>query len=159
MISAISSPPGESPIVLEDRFNATPERLFRAWTRPEQLRKWFGSTPAQIAEIELDLKVGGKWRFGMSPTERARSHLEGEYLEIVPAERLVFTWAHVTETADGQVSRTPQSQVTVTFKPDGAQTRLVLRHEAIVSADGRLGVRDGWLTSFAGLHDLVKTPA
>ena len=55
----LRSAPGSDPIVVEGTFAASPERVFRAWTRPEEVRKWFGQQPDSLESAEIDLRVGG----------------------------------------------------------------------------------------------------
>lgn len=145
------SEPGATPVTIEALFPATPDRLFRAWTEPSQLRRWFGVDPDQLAEIEIDLVPGGRWRFTTQSKEGAVEYLEGEYLKIEPARLLVFTWMHRTTDDNGQFVTTPQSKVSIDFEPQGHATRMRLVHAEIASEPGRLGVRKGWLVSYQAL--------
>jgi len=155
MIDVFRSPAGINPVVIEALFPAQPDRLFDAWTRPDDLRKWFGQDPSQLAKIEIDLREGGAWRFEMVPGETSVEFLEGEYLKIRRAELLSFSWAHLVKNADGTSQKTPASKVTVTFSPMGASTKMRLEHSAIISNGGRIGVREGWTTSMKSLFALL----
>lgn len=155
MIDVISSTPGASPVVIEAVFPATAARLFDAWTQPDQLRKWFGTDPGELEDIQIDLREGGVWRFVMRCGEGEEEFLEGRYLEILPGERLAFSWSHIIKTPDGEHKKTPPSRVTIQFEPIGSGTRMTLEHQEIVTDGGRLGVRKGWLISFQALAGLV----
>ncbi|MGI9418897.1 MAG: SRPBCC family protein [Geminicoccaceae bacterium] len=155
MIDVISSKPGANPVTIEAVFPTTAARLFDAWTQPEQLRQWFGMDPSALGDIQIDLREGGVWRFVMRCGDGREEVLEGRYLEILPGERLAFSWSHKVKTSDGGDKRTPPSRVTIQFEPMGAATRMTLEHVEIVTDGGRVGVRKGWQASFRALADLV----
>lgn len=146
MIDIRTTPKGASPIVIEAVFPATPERLFRAWTDPDEFRKWFGSDPSKTAAVRIDLSIGGAWQVDFV----GQSRLEGVYVEISPARRLRFTWAHVTSPEDGE-KRTPPSEVLLEFHPAGKSTRMILTHRDISSDGSRINVREGWRKSYIAL--------
>lgn len=156
MIDVISSAPGRSPVTLEAVFPTNADRLFDAWTQPDQLRQWFGAEPYDLEDIQIDLREGGLWRFVMHCSEDREEFLEGRYLEILPGKRLAFSWSHNVKTPDGEVQKTPPSRVTIRFEPVGSATRMTLEHQKIVTDSGRLGVRKGWLNSFRALAKLVE---
>lgn len=155
MIDVFSSPAGTSPVVIEAVFPASPTRLFQAWTRPEDLRKWFGEDPATLGQIEIDLYEGGAWRFHMRSDAQKTEVLEGQYLKIREGELLSFSWRHSVQTADGTLRQTSPSAVTITFEPMGKATRMRLEHRAILTEGGRQGVRAGWIASFEALLCLI----
>ena len=97
--------------------NAPRERVFAAWTQPELLHQWWGAHESFSAPIaEVDLKVGGKYRFGMlEPGKDAPYVSYGVYQEVVEPEKLVFTPA--------------ETLVTVEFIDKGGATEVVLTHE------------------------------
>ena len=139
--------PGEEPVELEGMFPADADRVYRAWTDPDDLKAWFGRDAGQLKAAEVDLRIGGAWRFHMGSSGDAETYLQGEYLEIEPGERLVFSWCYVVAGADGESESSPVSQVTITFEPVGKATRMRLKHEAIETTDGRSGVGAGWQAS------------
>lgn len=154
----LQTEPGAEPVIVEGAFAAPAERVFRAWTEPDEIIKWFGKAPHSLVRAEIDLTVGGRWRFVLEDSESMHSSLEGEYVSIVENSLLVFTWAHVTTAGDGTHEVTPESKVTVRFVPDGKATRLHLTHETIRREEGRLGVGRGWNASFASLEALLASP-
>src|SRR5690242_8965635 len=80
-------------IELERRFRASPEALFRAWTEPSALREWW-CPPGWISRnIAIDLRVGGVYRIAMAPLGGGGLvAVIGEFIEVKPPERLVYTW-------------------------------------------------------------------
>jgi uncharacterized protein YndB with AHSA1/START domain len=147
--------PGSDPIVVEGTFAASPERVFRAWTRPEEVRKWFGQQPDSLESAEIDLRVGGAWRFAFPASETHRDVLGGTYATVDPGRRLAFSWVHERTFPDGRFETTPESTVTVIFEPAGDGTLVRLTHAAIRAEDARKGVGQGWAASFGRISELV----
>jgi uncharacterized protein YndB with AHSA1/START domain len=77
-------------IVLTRVFDAPRELVFEAWTKPEHAMKWFGPKGFTCTLHEMDVRVGGRWRFDMTAPDGKLYPNRIEYLEIVPNERLVF---------------------------------------------------------------------
>ncbi len=72
-------------------FAAPRERVFQAWTDPEELKKWWGPDGYTTPSAEVDLKVGGSYRFAMKPPGGEVFFLSGEYREVRAPEKLVYT--------------------------------------------------------------------
>jgi uncharacterized protein YndB with AHSA1/START domain len=109
---------------------------------------WFG-VPAKLKEgslqAETDLRVGGRYRISFDATDGEHFQVSGVYREIVPNERLVFSWAwHSTPERE--------SQVTISLKPDGAGTMLTLHHEQFFDQAARDGHEKGWLALLGQLE-------
>lgn len=153
----LRTPLGDSPVVLENEFNASAERLFRAMTDPSDLKQWFGSMKHQLSEIEIDLRVGGKWRFAFPEEDGKQDTLHGEYLEVDPNQRLAYSWIYERKTVDGQTESSTPSQVTITFEETSSGTRMRLEHGSIESLDHRRGVGGGWSDSFTKLAALLAS--
>ena len=156
-MSFLQTAPGDEPILVEGVFDAPPDRVFNAWTEPSEVERWFGHPPGRLVAAEIDLRVGGSWRFLLSRSDVESDYFGGEYLHIVRGALLVFTWRHVTESSSGRREATPASQVTVTFEAeDGGRTRLHLRHEGIQSDDARRMVGGGWEAAIGGLAEWLR---
>ena len=83
-------------LTLRRRFDAAPAKVWRAWTQPQALKRWFG--PAEIVSVpvaEIDLRVGGGFRVVLLSEDGERHEVRGRYLELVPERKLVFDWAWV----------------------------------------------------------------
>ena len=151
----LKTEPGADPVVSQAEFEASPARVYKAWTEPDEIRRWFGRAPNSVKTAEIDLRVGGAWRFAFNDTPGSVNALHGAYLEIVPEQRLVFTWVHVRTGTGGALEETTPSQVTVLFEPVGSGTSLTVRHQGIRQESGRRGVADGWNYGLASLSTML----
>jgi uncharacterized protein YndB with AHSA1/START domain len=89
--SALVTLPADDQILITRDFDAPRHLVYKAWTTPELVKRWWGAKRGEVTVAEIDLRVGGKWRYvGVTPdgTEVA---FHGEYREIVPDERIVST--------------------------------------------------------------------
>src|SRR2546428_5997370 len=68
------------------------DRVFEAWTDPAQLKKWFGPENCQTHDLIADARVGGKFRWDLSNSEGEKMTMRGEYRELQPGKKIVFTW-------------------------------------------------------------------
>jgi uncharacterized protein YndB with AHSA1/START domain len=149
--------------------DAPPADVFRAWTDPDQLG-WFynDNNPVPPEPIELDLRVGGVWRQQMVISEKTSYTTGGLYHEIVPDEKLVFSWGATDGWPELDPERLDDSPlVTVTLASNGAGTELTVRVELPASLPTEraeewwsLGVREGWKDTVDRLADaLARTSA
>jgi uncharacterized protein YndB with AHSA1/START domain len=124
------------------------EEVFRAWTDPEELKRWFGPGEFTIPEAELDVRPGGAYEIVMQAPDGNQMRLKGVYREIAPPERLVFTWSW-SLMWDGATD----SVVTVEFRDAGGATEVVLTHGDFESDDELAPYAGGWES---GLDKLVR---
>ena len=122
------------------------ERVFAALTRPEDLARWWGPRQFTTPEIELDLRAGGRYRFTMQPPEGDRFHLSGEFLEIDPPWRLVYTFAWEEPAPDDR-----ETVVDLSLASTGTGTRLALSQGPFLTEERLALHRDGWSDSFEKL--------
>jgi uncharacterized protein YndB with AHSA1/START domain len=123
------------------------ERVFRAWTRPEEVKKWAAPGQMLVPVAEVDLRVGGRFKIEMQSPNGALHVAVGEYREVTPPRRLVYTWDWEDKSVRG-------SMVTVEFVERGKSTEVILRHERLPDADSRARHTEGWndcLDKFAAL--------
>ena len=153
----VKSELGEDPIIVESYFPAAPERVFRAWTVPDEIMKWFGPTPGSLHSAAIDLRKGGAWQFLKSKDAEKSVGFEGEYLEIETGKRLLFTWMHVTAHSSGMRDATSPSQVEVTFTAKGKGTEVRLVHSRVHNDATRRGFSGGWNGAFTNLKALFGT--
>jgi uncharacterized protein YndB with AHSA1/START domain len=90
----VTSRSGGLVLYLGRTFDAPREQVFRSLTEPGRLRVWWGPRDFTTPEIDMDLRVGGAYRFGMQPPDGELFHLAGEFLEIDRPERLAYTFRY-----------------------------------------------------------------
>jgi uncharacterized protein YndB with AHSA1/START domain len=133
-------------LVIERVFKAPPEEVFKAWTDPAILVKWWGPEGFAAPDVAMDVREGGAWRTSMSGPGGAHV-VSGVYREIAPPHRLVTTWGWERE--DG--SRGHETVVEVTLEPAPEGTRLRLVQSLFLSAGQRDSHNMGWPSSFNDL--------
>ena len=98
---------------LQRRFDADIERVFTAWTDPLLLARWFGPPGFSVLDCEADLRVGGRYSIVISDGTGARITHFGEYVDIDPPRRVVFTWVLQNQACGGSVDQHADTLVTV----------------------------------------------
>ena len=89
--TAVVTLPTETQILITREFDAPRHLLYKAWTTPELVRRWWHANRGRMTVAEIDLRVGGRWRYAMVTEDGFEVGFHGEYREIVPNERLVST--------------------------------------------------------------------
>jgi uncharacterized protein YndB with AHSA1/START domain len=134
------------------RYPVAPEKVWRAWTDPQALSAWFGpGEPNSVSLAELDVRTGGRYRVRFRTPDGEEHEVSGNYQEVVPHERLVFSWAWRS---------TPErvSRVTVVLRAADGGTELDFRHERFFDAQAREGHARGWALTFEKLDAWVRRP-
>ncbi|HEX4369566.1 MAG TPA: SRPBCC domain-containing protein [Rhodopila sp.] len=131
-------------LILTRVFKAPRSLVFDAWTNPERAGVWWGPAGFAILTCEMDVRPGGAYRLGMRSSEGTIHTKRGIYQDIVPPERLVFTWAW--DGPDGLPGR--ETLVTIQFEDLGRATKLTLRQAPFESAASRDGNHRGWSGCF-----------
>ncbi len=133
---------------------ASRHRVYRAWTDPELLMRWFIEPDGEMQVRELDLRTGGRYR--LEGLDRGKPwRIEGRYLEVVPPSKLVYTWTWDNDPGLGDpVGR--DTLVTVEFLERGAETELVVTHERLATARARTDHDTGWIGCLERLASLVE---
>jgi uncharacterized protein YndB with AHSA1/START domain len=83
--------PTDEQILITREFDAPPHLVYRAWTTPELVKRWWNAKRGEVTIAEIDLRVGGRWRYVMTAEGGVEVGFHGEYREIVPNERIVST--------------------------------------------------------------------
>ena len=136
-------------LVVRRIIEAPAERLFRAWTEPDQLAKWWGPPPARCPRAEVDLRVGGKYRIANAFPDGSVVWIVGVFERISPPLELVYSWR--LEGSKGVTER-----VTVRFEGSGNTTEVVVLHECIADAPSRGRHEKGWDGCLDGLARYVS---
>jgi uncharacterized protein YndB with AHSA1/START domain len=143
--------PTDEQILITREFDAPRHLVYRAWTSPELVRRWWHAKRGEVTVVEVDLRVGGKWRYVMVADNGMEVGFHGEYREVVPDERIVST-----ETYEGLppgVSEEDASTVnTATFAEADGRTLVTLLIEA-KSRESRDAIIESGME--AGLQDAL----
>jgi uncharacterized protein YndB with AHSA1/START domain len=136
-------------LTIKRRFNAPPEKVFAAWTDPEKVKRWMGPAAVEVLSAENDARNGGRYRWLMQSPDGTQHDVSGVYREVVPNEKLVFTWAWKS---------TPEreSLITITFKRDGAGTMMTFLHEQFFDEEARDRHNGGWTGAFDKLDKYLS---
>ena len=144
-------------LVLVREFDATPDKLYRAWTEPALITQWFTPAPWTTPKAEVDVRPGGANLITMRGPDGTEFPNRGVYLEVVPNKRLVFTDAY---TSAWVPSEKPFMTVTLTFDDlGGGRTRYTARVSHWTVADReqheQMGFHKGWPIATEQLAALV----
>jgi uncharacterized protein YndB with AHSA1/START domain len=149
---------------LTKTIKTTPSRAFAAWTQPAELLQWFAPGPMKAESIDVDLRIGGVFRWAMSPIQTGLSMqtgqtmniiFSGKFLEIQADRLLQFTWASEANPADNTL-------VTVSFADVDGGTEVAITQERIATAEVLNRNKGGWasmLDKLAALCNETAVPA
>jgi uncharacterized protein YndB with AHSA1/START domain len=147
--SAVLTLPTDEQILITREFAAPKHLVYKAWTTPELVKRWWNAKRGEVTIAEIDLRVGGKWRWVMIADGGFEVGFHGEYLELVPDERIVTTEVYeglpegVSEEEGGTVN-------TATFAEAEGRTTLTLliqaanktSRDAIIDSGMEAGLQD-----------------
>ncbi len=131
-------------LIVRRSIRTSAQRAFAAWTRPEQLRKWWGPPSVRCTDAEVDLRIGGSYRIANQFPDGKLVWISGEFEQIEPPHKLVYTW-RLDKSAQGP------ERVTVRFEPRGELTEVIVIHERIANSATRAGHEQGWQGCMEGL--------
>jgi uncharacterized protein YndB with AHSA1/START domain len=136
-------------LTIKRRFKASPEKVFNAWADPEKVKYWMGPGEVKVLRTEGDARTGGRFRWVMRAPNGEDHDVSGTYREVIPNEKLVFTWAWKS---------TPEreSLVTLTFKPDGDGTSFTMVHEQFFDDAARDSHNKGWTNAMDKLGEYLS---
>ena len=138
-------------LLVTRRYRAKRELIWEAWTQPERLKRWFGTPGYTLETVEIDLRVGGKFRKVFRTSDDELITVQGEYREVDEPARLVYTW-NVT----GSDRNLVDSLVTVSLTEHGDEVEVTVQHEGLISDDVLSGHRTGWIGNLDQLADEVE---
>ena len=141
----------EKPSVVLTRFYPVePEKVWRAWTDPQALKRWWGPGGEQpVAVADLDLRAGGRFHVVFGGAQGTDHEVQGVYKEVVPNRKLVFTWTWPRTTPERE------SVVSIELRKVARGTELLFRHEQLFDEAVRDGHRRGWSESLVKLERLL----
>ncbi len=148
----------DSSTVLRDRvvsmarsYPIARERLFRAWTDPVELAKWWGPEGWRVVRCELDVRPGGRWQTWFALTDGSSRSVGGVYREVAAPERLVFTWDGGQEDAAAE----ELSIVTVEFSEEAGRTTVSISHRKLTTG-AAVDMDVGWNSTLDALGAYVE---
>jgi uncharacterized protein YndB with AHSA1/START domain len=152
--AAVVTLPSDTQIQITREFDAPAALVYRAWTTPELVRRWWAGDKGQVVSAEVDLRVGGTWRYVMTANAGFEVAFHGEYLELEPGRRIVST-----EVFEGMPDAAATSTLTLA-EEDGRTTMTILvQHTSKENRDAHVnsGMESGMQTSLAMLEDVAKS--
>ena len=132
--------------------NAPRDRVYAAWTDPAQLRQWFGPEKVQTRNLIADARVGGKFRWDLTNSEGEKMTCRGEYRELQPGKKIVFTW----QWEDDEDWENHTSVVAVELSDRDGGTELRLTHEQLPNEASRDGHTGGWNSALDKLEKFLS---
>ena len=149
--------PSDSQISIVREFDAPKHLVYRAYTEPDLIKRWWSGDRGVVTSVQVDLRVGGNWRYVMKANEGFEVAFHGQYREIVPNERLVST--EVYEGIPDPESAAALDTATFTEK-DGKTTLSILQQlpskevrDAIINS----GMEGGMNEAFDHLEEVAKS--
>ncbi|MFD1718703.1 SRPBCC family protein [Georgenia deserti] len=148
--SAVVTLPSETEILITRRFDAPRAVVYQVFTDPELIKRWWAGRQGTVTSAEVDLRVGGMWRYVMTTNSGYEIAFHGEYHEVVPDERLVCT--EIFEGMPDEDDTSPPTLNSYTFTESGGRTTLELLttapdravRDAIMESGMETGVHDGY---------------
>ena len=146
--ATVTLPTDEQILVTRD-FDAPRHLVYKAWTTPELVERWWHANRGRVTLVEIDLRVGGTWRYVMVADDGTEVGFHGEYLEVVPDERLVTT-ENYEGLPEGVRAEDAMTVNTATFSEANGLTTVTLliqakskvTRDAIIDSGMELGLQD-----------------
>jgi uncharacterized protein YndB with AHSA1/START domain len=131
--SAVVTLPSDTQILISREFDATRDLVYRAWTTPELIRRWWSGDRGVVTSVEVDLRAGGSWRYVMMANAGFEVAFHGEYQEVVPGERIVST-----EIFEGAPEAAALSTATFTERDGRTTLSILVQHSSQEHRDAHL---------------------
>jgi uncharacterized protein YndB with AHSA1/START domain len=154
--AAVVTLPSATQILITREFDAPRHLVYRAYTTPELIKRWWAGERGEVTSAEVDLRPGGTWRYVMIANGGFEVAFHGEYQEIIPAERIVST-----EVYEGMPSAA--ALTTATFDDEGGRTILsvLVEHSSRENRDAHInsGMEGGMQESMTKLEQVARSLA
>jgi uncharacterized protein YndB with AHSA1/START domain len=128
--------PGDEQILITREFDAPKHLVYKAWTTPELVRRWWHANRGEMTVAEIDLRVGGMWRYVMVTPDDFEVGFHGEYREIVPNERIVST--EVYEGIPDAESHAALDTLTLTEEDGRTTVSILVEHKSKEDRDAHI---------------------
>ncbi|HEY4612168.1 MAG TPA: SRPBCC domain-containing protein [Bacteroidota bacterium] len=154
----------ESGVVVTRIFDAPRALVWKAWTDPQHLMKWWGPKNFTLPTCKVDLRVGGKYLFCMRSPKGEDLWSTGTYREVVPREKLVYIYSFADEKGNivpashywMGVDLPLEMKVIITFEDHQGKTKMTLRHIGLPAGEMEEMTSVGWNESFDKLAASLK---
>ncbi len=147
---AMSNTPESRSLTIDWHFDDPPERVWRAWTDPDWVARWFGSDPkGEVLRAELDARQGGRFEVSFRDSDGTQHTASGVYQHVQRPVDISFTWSWASEPGI-------ETLVTVRLEPDGAGTKMRFTHSRL----GYATTHDyaiGWRSTFAKMQTVIAS--
>jgi uncharacterized protein YndB with AHSA1/START domain len=150
--SATVSLPTDDQILITREFDAPKHLVYKAWTTPELVRQWWHANRGEVTICEIDLRVGGAWRWVMVAEGGFEVAFHGEYREIVPNERIVST-----EVYEGMPDAEALNTVTLTDENGRTKMTVLVEHSSKEHRDAH--IESGMEAGMQDAYDLLEQVA
>jgi uncharacterized protein YndB with AHSA1/START domain len=151
---AVVTLPDDTQVLITREFDAPARLVYRAWTEPELVRRWWSGDRGEMTSAEIDLRVGGTWRFVMTASAGFEVAFHGEYQEIVPAERIVST-----EVFEGMPDAGALNTITFSEENGRTELRILVQHSSQENRDAHInsGMEDGMQESLDRMEQVARS--
>lgn len=154
----------ESELLITRIFSAPRELVWKAWTEPERVMRWWGPKYFTSPICKMDFRVGGSYHFCMQSPEGEDFWSTGVYLEIIPLEKIVCTDSFADENGnvvpatyyDMEEDFPLELELTITFEDHNGNTKMILRHIGIPEGITQELTKQGWNESFDKLAEILE---
>jgi uncharacterized protein YndB with AHSA1/START domain len=150
--TAVVTLPADTQILITREFNAPRHLVFRAWTTPDLIKRWWSGDRGEVTIADVDLRVGGTWRYVMTASGGFEVAFHGEYREIVPDQRIVST-----EVFEGMPDAEAVTTLTLTEKDGRTTLTLLVQHASKEDRDMHIssGMEDGMQEAMDHLEQIA----
>jgi uncharacterized protein YndB with AHSA1/START domain len=150
--TAVVTLPADTQILITREFNAARHLVFKAWTTPDLIKRWWSGDRGVVTIADVDLRVGGTWRYVMTANGGFEVAFHGEYREIVPDQRIVST-----EVYEGMPEAEAVNTLTLTEKDGRTTLTLLVQHASQEHRDMHInsGMEDGMQEAMDHLEQIA----
>jgi uncharacterized protein YndB with AHSA1/START domain len=153
---AVVTLPSATQILITREFDAPPHLVYRAYTTPELIKRWWAGERGEVASAEVDLRPGGTWRYVMVANAGFEVAFHGEYQEIIPDERIV-----TTDVFEGMPDAAALTTATFTEADGRTVLSLLVEHSSQENRDAHVnsGMEGGMQESLTKLEQVARSLA
>jgi len=134
-------------------FQADSEQLFKAWTEFEALKQWWKPLNSALSDLVNELHAGGKVKYTFTRTDNSETYsIEGEYSEVVPNQKLIYSWNWNLPEAEESANR---YILTIEFNKSGEGSTLTVKQEGFADEEAAKPHREGWENALDSLDSYL----